>query len=393
MNAVAAAGLERERMREALAAALIKDEADRAVFDESFERFFATPRAARGAHPDHRGEQVSAAAGRGKPGENPSAARRCAACARQMSRAKGRARRRRDEKSHAAEAKHAKKESATRRDGAEREDDGRDSDKSHRREQGDARCARRIARRQGSTPRASRGFARSSGGRSTNISDFGLRRGARGARATDSPLPDSARAAAAAGEAGQNRFPAHDSRGDAARRRADRSQFPRAAAASRRSRDPRRHFGIGPLRGAVDARVDGGRARMFSPRQQFRLRGPSGGGGFRAGPSGDDAGAGPLRAIGFRPRARRVVGASDRLADARHAGRDHGRRAQQPAARARRPDSRDRARLPRRGVAESGGSRALGHGRQCDQAVCARSQGGRAVAQSARAASGARGDR
>src|SRR5271155_5941741 len=73
VNAVAVVGLERDRMREGLAAALIKDEADRAVFDESFERFFATSRAARGAHPDHRGEQVSAAAGRGKPGDNPSA--------------------------------------------------------------------------------------------------------------------------------------------------------------------------------------------------------------------------------------------------------------------------------------------------------------------------------
>src|SRR5271163_5216675 len=73
VNAVAVVGLERERLREGLAAALIKDEADRAVFDESFERFFAATRAVRGAHPEHRGEQVSAGAGRGKPGEDPSA--------------------------------------------------------------------------------------------------------------------------------------------------------------------------------------------------------------------------------------------------------------------------------------------------------------------------------
>ena len=64
MNAVAAAGLERARMHEALAAALIKDEADRAIFDELFDRFFAAPRANRGEHPDQRGDQVSAAAGR-----------------------------------------------------------------------------------------------------------------------------------------------------------------------------------------------------------------------------------------------------------------------------------------------------------------------------------------
>ena len=56
MNAVAAVGLERARMHEALAAALIKDEADRAIFDESFNRFFASPRAERGEHPDQRGD-------------------------------------------------------------------------------------------------------------------------------------------------------------------------------------------------------------------------------------------------------------------------------------------------------------------------------------------------
>ena len=72
MNAVAAAGLERNRMREALAASLVKDEADRHIFDECFERFFASPPRARGQHPDSRGAQLSAASGRGRPGENPS---------------------------------------------------------------------------------------------------------------------------------------------------------------------------------------------------------------------------------------------------------------------------------------------------------------------------------
>src|ERR1019366_8218933 len=76
MNAVAAVGLERERMHEALAAALIKDEADRAIFDESFNRFFAAPRANRGEHPDQRGEQLSAASDRGRPGEEPFSTRR-----------------------------------------------------------------------------------------------------------------------------------------------------------------------------------------------------------------------------------------------------------------------------------------------------------------------------
>src|ERR1700720_2143752 len=72
MNAVAAVGLERALMHEALAAALIKDEADRTTFDEAFNLFFASPRTERGEHPDQRGDQVSAAAGRGRPGENPS---------------------------------------------------------------------------------------------------------------------------------------------------------------------------------------------------------------------------------------------------------------------------------------------------------------------------------
>ena len=73
MNAVAAAGLERSRMREALAAALIKDEADRASFEEVFGRFFAAPpsRGGQRRHPDHRGMQESSAAGQGRPGENP----------------------------------------------------------------------------------------------------------------------------------------------------------------------------------------------------------------------------------------------------------------------------------------------------------------------------------
>lgn len=58
MRAAAAAGLERRaRMREALAAALVKDEADRPVFDNVFERFFAAwgdaPRTARRRSTNH----------------------------------------------------------------------------------------------------------------------------------------------------------------------------------------------------------------------------------------------------------------------------------------------------------------------------------------------------
>jgi uncharacterized protein with von Willebrand factor type A (vWA) domain len=135
MNAVAAVGLVRARMHEALAAALIKDEADRAIFDESFNRFFAAPRANRGEHPDQRGEQVSAASGRGRPGEQPSP--RDAALASPC-----------DEKSLSlpSEAKPAKKTTAARRQDTEKGKDaepGKDAERLSdrmrgRRERGEA---------------------------------------------------------------------------------------------------------------------------------------------------------------------------------------------------------------------------------------------------------------
>jgi uncharacterized protein with von Willebrand factor type A (vWA) domain len=73
MNAVAAAGLEQIRMREALAAALVKDEADRVAFDRIFGRFFSAPPSdAKGRrHPEHPGQMESAASGKGRPGETP----------------------------------------------------------------------------------------------------------------------------------------------------------------------------------------------------------------------------------------------------------------------------------------------------------------------------------
>jgi uncharacterized protein len=73
MNAVAAAGLARDRMREALAATLVKDEADRTLFEEAFGRFFAAPASGteRRRHPDQRGVMDSSARGQGRPGENP----------------------------------------------------------------------------------------------------------------------------------------------------------------------------------------------------------------------------------------------------------------------------------------------------------------------------------
>jgi uncharacterized protein len=134
MNAVAAVGLERDRMHEALAAALIKDEADRAVFDESFNRFFASPRTDRGDHPDQRGDNVSAAAGRGRPGEHPSP-REDAPPRKSDQPRDGAASIDRDETSPPPEAKRSKKTAAARRDDANRKEAERDSDQLHGREE------------------------------------------------------------------------------------------------------------------------------------------------------------------------------------------------------------------------------------------------------------------
>ncbi|MGH8675994.1 MAG: VWA domain-containing protein [Burkholderiales bacterium] len=69
IRAVAAAGIARGRMREALAAALIKDESDRPAFDATFASFFASPSAASGDQSEPRlGDQLSSARGRGRLG-------------------------------------------------------------------------------------------------------------------------------------------------------------------------------------------------------------------------------------------------------------------------------------------------------------------------------------
>ncbi len=131
MNAVAAAGLERARMNEALAAALIKDEADRAIFDESFDRFFAAPRPDRGDHPDRRGAQVSAAAGRGRPGDDPSSLPRDDSPPRKPEQPRDAALasdRNENEKSPPPEAKPAKKTAAARHDAEEGQDADRNQD-------------------------------------------------------------------------------------------------------------------------------------------------------------------------------------------------------------------------------------------------------------------------
>jgi hypothetical protein len=73
--AVRAAGIERPVLREALAAALVKDHADRAIFDDAFERYFALPAAgARARRPPTAREgdgsgRGGAGAGRGQPRE------------------------------------------------------------------------------------------------------------------------------------------------------------------------------------------------------------------------------------------------------------------------------------------------------------------------------------
>jgi len=71
MRAVAATGLaDRARVREALAAALVKDEADRESFDQVFARFFG-PGAGAAHEAGHSGAHrglAAAGAGRGEEG-------------------------------------------------------------------------------------------------------------------------------------------------------------------------------------------------------------------------------------------------------------------------------------------------------------------------------------
>src|SRR5690242_17742714 len=73
MRAVVVAGLEdRTRVREALAAALIKDEADRAAFDETFARFFGAgggAAARKAGRPASHSRPAAGDAGRGDSGD------------------------------------------------------------------------------------------------------------------------------------------------------------------------------------------------------------------------------------------------------------------------------------------------------------------------------------
>src|SRR5262249_45944462 len=72
MNAVAVAGLDRIRMREALAATIIKDEADRPLFDAHFESFFGTMPRRRGDDWNRPGTESSIAPGAARmQGETP----------------------------------------------------------------------------------------------------------------------------------------------------------------------------------------------------------------------------------------------------------------------------------------------------------------------------------
>src|SRR5512144_2031261 len=63
--AVARAGLERAVLRETLAATLVKDHADRATFDDVFDRYFALPARARSKSPAPRARREGDGAGRG----------------------------------------------------------------------------------------------------------------------------------------------------------------------------------------------------------------------------------------------------------------------------------------------------------------------------------------
>jgi len=70
MHAVAALGVERQAMREGLASTLVKDHADRPLFDQVFDRFFSVPGGQRGkglrAQPTAEGGGVGSGSGSGE---------------------------------------------------------------------------------------------------------------------------------------------------------------------------------------------------------------------------------------------------------------------------------------------------------------------------------------
>lgn len=73
VGAVTAGGVERAMLREALATTLVKDHAERATFDEVFDRFFALPAPRRGKRFEQKQEQGE---GRGRGGSGDGAGRR-----------------------------------------------------------------------------------------------------------------------------------------------------------------------------------------------------------------------------------------------------------------------------------------------------------------------------
>jgi uncharacterized protein len=68
VHAVAVIGVEPARFREALASALVKDEADRALFDAIFDRFFAAPASRRARPPREPAGTEGAGGGTATPG-------------------------------------------------------------------------------------------------------------------------------------------------------------------------------------------------------------------------------------------------------------------------------------------------------------------------------------
>ena len=178
-------------MHEALAAALIKDEADRAIFDESFNRFFAAPSADRGAHPDQRGDQVSAAAGRGRPGDHPSILDKLTTRKLEQPRESAVASNR-DEKSLPHATKASKKTKDAHGDDARGEDASHDSEDEKSREQRGDADGREESRMPGIDAARVTRICAIRADAIRQVFRPGLRRGARGAGSPDSPLPDSA---------------------------------------------------------------------------------------------------------------------------------------------------------------------------------------------------------
>ena len=319
MNAISAAGLERAPMREALAATVIKDEDDRHIFDDLFARFFAG-----GREPSDDGlaqarQGVVDRAGLGPHRERidplSSQGPETVAIRRQREEA-NRARNRRPNRNKRPRNIAKEKQRARIRAGR----------KIARRRRAKNRAKPATNKKPRSPPARMRGGEKSSAPRSNDYSDLEFD------EARDALAPIARRFRV---RLGRRLRMAKTGRLDF--RRTIRASIQRGGALSDlrfRARRPR-HIDLviladisGSVRYSSTLMLEliAGAAKFFRRVRSFVFHRSPCGGRVRAEASGDNAAARSLCALGFRPRARRTMGAARRAAQSRDGTGDHGRR-------------------------------------------------------------------